>query len=88
MTPQHQDSLSSPARLNDAGLAELVACPTCDSLHRVVAVAANRRARCRRCQSVLLAPRDGAMTKIVMLSFTATVLLIAAISFPFLRSKR
>ena len=43
-----------------------------------------RRARCVRCHAVLVNPRANAMTKIVMLALTATVLMIAAISFPFL----
>jgi paraquat-inducible protein A len=72
------------AGTDDLALLDLVACPTCDALHHLVAVAPNQRARCRQCHSVLLAPRGGAMTKIVMLSLTATVLMFAAISFPFL----
>lgn len=37
-----------------------------------------------RCGTVLMAPRDGAMTRIVMLSVTALILMIAAVFFPFL----
>lgn len=68
----------------DADLAALVACPVCDTLHRMSDVGPGEKARCVRCHTVLLAPRDSAMTKIVMLSVTATVLMMGAISFPFL----
>lgn len=63
---------------------ELVACPSCDTLHRLSEVPVGRRARCVRCHAVLMTPRNSAMTKIVMLALTATVLMVAAISFPFL----
>jgi paraquat-inducible protein A len=62
----------------------LIACPVCDLLHRETPVAAGQRARCRRCGTTLYAPRDSAMTQIVMLAATATVLMFAAIFFPFL----
>ncbi len=72
------------ATFEDRDLAELVACPVCDTLHRIPDVGLGQRARCVRCHTVLMAPRASAMTKIVMLSITATVLMIAAIYFPFL----
>jgi paraquat-inducible protein A len=62
----------------------LVACPTCDVLHRIPQIAPGQKARCLRCHRVLLNPRESAMTSIVMLAVTATVLMFAAISFPFL----
>lgn len=62
----------------------LIACPICDVLHREIPVAHGARARCRRCGTVLYAPRDSAMTQIVMLATTATVLMVAAVFFPFL----
>lgn len=65
-------------------LDDLVACPVCDTLHRMPEIAPGQRARCLRCHTVLMAPRESAMTRIVMLSLTATILMIAAISFPFL----
>jgi paraquat-inducible protein A len=67
-----------------ADLAALVACPTCDALHRLAEVAPGATARCRRCGTVLLAPRAGAMTRIVMLAATALILMVAAVFFPFL----
>jgi paraquat-inducible protein A len=70
--------------VDDAALADLVACPDCDTLHRLPGIAAGQRARCMRCHKVLMAPTEGAMTRIVMLAVTAVVLMMAAISFPFL----
>ena len=62
----------------------LIACPTCDALQRDRPVPAGARARCHRCGTVLMAPRNGAMTRIVMLGATALVLMMAAVFFPFL----
>jgi paraquat-inducible protein A len=74
---------SAPA-IDPATLKDLVACPSCDTLHRLPDVGVDQRARCVRCHRVLINPRDSAMTKIVMLALTATVLMFAAIAFPFL----
>ncbi len=63
---------------------DLIACPTCDALHRAGAVPVGARGRCTRCGTVLSAPREGAMTRIVMLAATSLVLMVAAIFFPFL----
>lgn len=63
---------------------DLVACPTCDALHRLPDVPDGARARCLRCHTVLSAPRTGAMTRIVMLAGTSFILMMAAIFFPFL----
>ena len=68
----------------DRDLDGLVACPSCDALHRITDVPDGSKARCRRCKTVLMAPRAGAMTQIVMLSVTALVLMVAAVFFPFL----
>ncbi len=62
----------------------LVACPVCDVLHRDVELAEGERARCRRCGTLLFAPRRSAMTQIVMLASTAAILMVAAVFFPFL----
>ncbi len=64
---------------------DLIACPTCDALHHITDVPAGARARCSRCHTVLMTPRKGAMTQIVMLAATAAVLMVAAIFFPFLQ---
>lgn len=63
---------------------DLIACPVCDALHRDARVGDGRIARCRRCGTVLAAPRAGAMTRITMLAAAALVLMVAAVSFPFL----
>lgn len=65
-------------------LEDLVACPTCDALFRLPEVPAGARARCTRCRTVLTAPRERAMTQIVMLAATSAILMIAAMFFPFL----
>ncbi|MBI1417306.1 MAG: paraquat-inducible protein A [Limimaricola sp.] len=70
--------------MDDAALAGLIACPTCDALHHLADVPVGATARCVRCQTVLLAPRRQALTRLVMLAVTALVLMAAAIWFPFL----
>lgn len=62
----------------------LIACHVCDALLLDQRVTVGRRARCPRCGSVLMAPREGAMTQIVMLAATSAVLMVAAVFFPFL----
>jgi paraquat-inducible protein A len=62
----------------------MIACPKCDALHRVPQVDIGAQASCVRCGTVLVAPREGAMTRIVMLSMTALILMVAAVFFPFL----
>lgn len=66
---------------------EMVACPKCDLLHRLAPVPDGTRARCTRCGTVLFAPRKGAVVTIVALAASALVLMVAAISFPFLSIK-
>lgn len=62
----------------------LIACPNCDALQIDGPVPDGARACCHRCGTVLMAPRAGAMTQIVMLAVTALVLMVAAVFFPFL----
>ena len=62
----------------------LIACPTCDALQVDAPVPVGAQARCSRCGTVLMAPREQAMTRIVMLAATALVLMVAAVFFPFL----
>jgi paraquat-inducible protein A len=64
--------------------AELIACPTCDMLHREVAVPAGGRLRCRRCGTVLVTNRSNAIDRALAGSFASLVLMLAAIFFPFL----
>lgn len=62
----------------------LIACPNCDALQLDAPVPVGAMARCHRCGTVLMAPREQAMTRIVMLAATALVLMVAAVFFPFL----
>lgn len=73
------------ATLSTTRLEELIACPHCDSLYRFAAVPAGETARCKLCHVVLFAPRRSAIALIVSLAAGALVLMIAAISFPFIR---
>lgn len=68
----------------EVDLDRLIACPTCDALQQDVDVPVGARARCVRCGTVLIAPRAGAMTQIVMLAVTALVLMLVAVFFPFI----
>ncbi|WP_347310934.1 paraquat-inducible protein A [Defluviimonas sp. SAOS-178_SWC] len=79
----HTSSTARPDPLPASGEG-LVACPVCDVLHHEVGIAEGARARCRRCGTLLYAPRRSAMTQIVMLAATAAILMVAAIFFPFL----
>ena len=73
---------SSP--LSSVPLDSLIACPECDTLHRVAVVSDDARAYCRRCGTLLIAPRADALARIAGLSMTAAILMVAAIWFPFL----
>ena len=80
-----QTSASAPrADIGADMLKTLVACPQCDTLHSAVAVDLDTRARCKRCHAVLLAPRRDAFTKITVLAITSSIMMVAAVFFPFL----
>lgn len=63
---------------------DLIACPQCDVLHLRVAVPNGQRARCRRCRTVLMAPRGYTYLRAVALSVTVVILMVSAIFSPFL----
>ena len=63
---------------------ELMACHTCDMLHTVVQVPVGGRLRCRRCGSVLLTNRTGAIDRTLSAAFASVILMTAALFFPFL----
>lgn len=65
-------------------IAQLVACPECDLLHERVTVGEGQRARCRRCGTVLMAPRQEALLEVIVLSLTVAILMAGATFFPFL----
>ena len=68
--------------------AGLIACPRCDALHIERELAHGETARCVRCNKVLAAPRAGAFTRIIALSFASLVLMVGAVFFPFLEISR
>ena len=62
----------------------LFACPRCDLLHGDPEAPESFTVRCARCHAVLLAPRAGAFTRVLVLAVTALILMVAAVGFPFL----
>lgn len=65
-------------------LDDLVACPHCDTLHSAVTLPPGGKARCLRCHAVLMTSRPAALASVLSLALTAFVLMLAAVSFPFL----
>ncbi len=65
-------------------LTDLVACPQCDTLHAATALPDHARAHCQRCGLVIATARPTAIAQVLSLAITAFVLMIAAVSFPFL----
>ncbi len=65
-------------------LDDLVACPQCDTLHHAAILPVNARAHCKRCGIVLMTSQPAAMARILSLALTAFIMMIAAVSFPFL----
>lgn len=65
-------------------LDDLIACPQCDTLHVEQDLPDGARAYCQRCGVLLMTSEPGAMVRLVSLASAAVVLMIAAISFPFL----
>ena len=68
--------------------AGLIACPRCDVLHIERELEPGETARCVRCNKVLAAPRAGAFSRLIALSFTSLVLMVGAVFFPFLEISR
>ncbi|MEO1638119.1 MAG: paraquat-inducible protein A [Pseudomonadota bacterium] len=63
---------------------DLIACPQCDTLHAAQELAVGSRAYCQRCGKVLMTSQPAAIARIISLALTAFIMMIAAISFPFL----
>lgn len=62
----------------------LVACPGCDALYRRVPLADGARARCIRCRSVVETCKHGVVQRLLATVLSLALLLLAAVSFPFL----
>ena len=62
----------------------LLACPTCDMLYAEIPVPEGGRLRCRRCRTVLMTNRAGAVDRTLAAAFASLILLVAALFFPFL----
>lgn len=65
-------------------LEDLVACSHCDTLHNAISLEDGETAACRQCGTPLMTSRSAALARVLSLALTAVVLMIAAISFPFL----
>lgn len=65
-------------------LSDLVACPQCDTLHNAARLVDGTRAYCKRCGLPIVTERSTAFAQVISLAMTAFVLMLAAISFPFL----
>ena len=72
------------ARMSLPPLDDLIACPHCDTLHLEADLPEGAKAYCRRCGALLLTAEPGAIVRLVSLASAAVVLMVAAISFPFL----
>ncbi|MBS1304258.1 paraquat-inducible protein A [Loktanella sp. SALINAS62] len=65
-------------------LDDLIACPHCDTLHIELDLPHGGQACCVRCGAVLMTERPRALAQMVSFAVAAVILMIAAISFPFL----
>lgn len=65
-------------------LDDLVACPQCDTLHAAADLPDHTRAYCQRCGILMMTSQPDAIARILSLALTAFIMMIAAISFPFL----
>lgn len=65
-------------------LDDLIACPQCDTLHAAADLPDHTRAYCQRCGVLLMTSQPDAIARILSLALTAFIMMIAAISFPFL----
>ncbi|KAA2313452.1 paraquat-inducible protein A [Puniceibacterium sp. HSS470] len=80
-TPQTPGAIQGHA---PADLAGMIACPRCDAVFRAIEPAPNQRAICTRCHHVLIAPRRRAGKRIIAVSMSVLILLVAASAYPFL----
>jgi len=65
-------------------LSDLVACPHCDTLHAAHDLGHGEKAYCQRCGVIIMTRQPAAFAQILSLALAAFILMLAAISFPFL----
>lgn len=65
-------------------LDDLLACPQCDTLHVAEDLPDHARAHCRQCGALLMTSQPASIVRILSLAVTGFILMIAAVSFPFL----
>lgn len=65
-------------------LDDLLACPQCDTLYNAASLPQGARAHCKRCGIILMTSKPAALARVLSLAITAFILMMAAISFPFL----
>jgi len=69
-------------------LDDLVACPSCDLLHRRRALDIGERARCSRCSSVMMTRKPRTVERTLAAAIAALVLLGLSLTLPFLALSR
>lgn len=84
-TVAHGGTSDSAMTTAPESLENLIVCPTCDALYHHSSVPIGAKGVCPRCGTTLAAPRERAMTRVVMLAATSLVLMVAAVFFPFLQ---
>ena len=65
-------------------LEDIVACPHCDTLHVDAVLAEGARAHCAQCGAIMQRERTSAIASVLSLAIASFILMVAAISFPFL----
>lgn len=65
-------------------LEDLVACPHCDTLHLDEALVEGQSAHCAQCGAIMHRERGSAIASVLSLAFTSFILMIAALTLPFL----
>ncbi|SDX52112.1 paraquat-inducible protein A [Roseicitreum antarcticum] len=65
-------------------LDDLIACPHCDTLHRVTPLAPGEQARCSQCGHRLIAPRRDAFLQVIAMGITVAILMLGALFHPFI----
>ena len=63
---------------------ELIACPVCDLLQRQADPPPGGRVSCARCGALLMTNRPGAFERTLVSAVSSVILMVAAVTFPFL----